>query len=120
MTVYVTADLHLGHANIIGHTGRPFDNVEDMNEAIIDGWRRTVTDRDTVWILGDFALSNDADQLRGWYDALPGHKRLDVGVDGLAGITDRSYFEPWPMDDVDAMLALLPDYEPVDHHGRRP
>ena len=33
MTTWFTADLHLGHANIIAYTGWPFDDVESINRA---------------------------------------------------------------------------------------
>ena len=38
MTRYWTSDLHLGHANIIQYTGRPFADVDEMNRALIEGW----------------------------------------------------------------------------------
>lgn len=58
MNVFFTADLHLGHDNIRKHCGRPFDTVEEMDEAIISNWNRTVSARDLVYVVGDFAWSN--------------------------------------------------------------
>lgn len=38
MNSYI-ADLHLGHANAISFDHRPFETVEEMNEAMDDaGW----------------------------------------------------------------------------------
>ena len=31
--LHFTSDLHFGHANIIKYSSRPFDSVDDMNEA---------------------------------------------------------------------------------------
>jgi calcineurin-like phosphoesterase family protein len=56
MSVWFTSDLHLGHANIIEYSHRPFPGVEAMNRALIDGWNDTVGPDDDVWVLGDFAL----------------------------------------------------------------
>jgi len=53
--IYFTADLHLGHANIIRHCSRPFAHAGEMDEAIIRGINETVGQGDTLWILGDFA-----------------------------------------------------------------
>lgn len=51
---YYIADLHLGHANVIGYDNRPFADVSEMDEALIRNWNNTVTAMDTVYVLGDF------------------------------------------------------------------
>lgn len=53
---YYIADLHLGHANIIKLCYRPFTSVEEMNQTLIDNWNSVVTDKDEVFILGDFCF----------------------------------------------------------------
>jgi calcineurin-like phosphoesterase family protein len=63
MTTWFTADLHLGHRNIIGYCDRPFDDVDAMNRALVDNWNDVVADDDTVWVLGDFALGPIRDTL---------------------------------------------------------
>lgn len=54
--VYFTSDTHFYHSNIIGFCKRPFKNVEDMNEALIENWNRVVSQDDIVFHLGDFCL----------------------------------------------------------------
>ncbi|MDQ6617987.1 MAG: metallophosphoesterase family protein [Actinomycetota bacterium] len=56
MTVWFTSDLHLGHANIISYSRRPFPDVVAMNQGLIDRWNDAVGSADDVWVLGDFAL----------------------------------------------------------------
>ncbi len=75
--LYFTADLHLGHANIIRHCGRPFASVEDMDRCLIDNWNRRIRPEDTVYILGDlmFACKDPAAYLT----QLAGQKHLIVG-----------------------------------------
>lgn len=58
MTTWFTADLHLGHRNIIDYCGRPFGDAVAMNRALVDGWNNVVAEDDDVWVLGDFALGN--------------------------------------------------------------
>ena len=53
--IFVTSDLHFGHANVIKFDNRPFQNVEEMDRALIALWNETVSKRDTVYILGDFS-----------------------------------------------------------------
>lgn len=54
--VFVCADLHFGHANIIKYEDRPYKDKEDMNEGLIRNWNSVVTDKDTVYVLGDVAF----------------------------------------------------------------
>lgn len=54
--IWFTADLHLGHTNIIRHCGRPFDSVAEMDEAILSAINYVVDQADTLWVLGDFAF----------------------------------------------------------------
>ncbi|WP_409967511.1 hydrolase [Bengtsoniella intestinalis] len=54
--IYFTSDLHFHHDNIIKMTGRPFQNVEEMNASLIHNWNCVVGQEDEVYILGDFTL----------------------------------------------------------------
>ena len=55
--VWVWSDLHFGHANIIGYTNRPFDDVDEMNEALWSNWHNTVPTGDTLVCVGDVAMA---------------------------------------------------------------
>jgi calcineurin-like phosphoesterase family protein len=79
---WITADLHLGHANISRYCGRPFSDPDDMDEAILESWNTTVDPDDRVLILGDLALGRIANSLA-VSRRLHGHKIL------LAGNHDR-------------------------------
>lgn len=56
MTTFYTSDLHFGHGNIIDYSDRPFDSIEEMNEAMIERWNNTMTEADEVYVIGDVAL----------------------------------------------------------------
>lgn len=56
MTIYFTGCTHFGHENIIKLAQRPFKDAEHMNEELIERWNRTVSAKDTVYHLGDFAF----------------------------------------------------------------
>jgi len=84
MATWFTADLHLGHRNIIDYCDRPFADVDAMNRALIANWNETVAKDDTIWVIGDFALGKIAETLPIAAD-LHGHKIL------LAGNHDRCW-----------------------------
>ena len=49
--IFYTADLHFHYKPFL--PGRPFASVEEMDEAMIRLWNETVTDGDTVYVVGD-------------------------------------------------------------------
>ena len=74
---YFISDPHFGHENILKMCRRPFENVEEMNEAMIDAWNQRVTGNDTVFILGDlFYRCPDPEPI---LQRLKGKKRLIIG-----------------------------------------
>ena len=54
MTTFFTADLHLGHSNIVKYCDRPFKDADDMNTALIRNWNQRAKPGDIVFHLGDF------------------------------------------------------------------
>lgn len=54
--IWFTADTHFGHKKIIEYANRPFDSIEQMDEALINNWNNKVSHEDEVYHLGDVAL----------------------------------------------------------------
>jgi calcineurin-like phosphoesterase family protein len=83
--IWFTSDLHLGHANIIKYTGRPFftgifPDVEMMDEQLIANWNNNVGDRDTVYVLGDFCFWHTKKVTpASYFNRLKGRKILIAG-----------------------------------------
>ena len=86
---YYLADTHFGHANIIRLCNRPFEDVYEMNEMIINNWNETVLPEDDVYIVGDFAHKNGnpVSILR----RLNGNKHLIIGNHDLANLKDSDF-----------------------------
>ena len=78
MARFFTADLHLGHTNVIAYCDRPFANVGQMNAALVAAWNTVVGADDEVWVLGDLAMGR-VDESLAVASHLLGHKHLLVG-----------------------------------------
>jgi calcineurin-like phosphoesterase family protein len=62
--IWFTSDTHFGHARILELCDRPFDSVEEMNEALIDNWNSVVGHGDTVFHLGDAVMGTFAENVK--------------------------------------------------------
>lgn len=76
--IYFITDTHFHHSNIIKYCNRPFKNINEMNETIINNWNSIVTKDDTIYHLGDFCLSSD-DEIKSIFNKLNGNKILIRG-----------------------------------------
>lgn len=77
--IYFTADTHFNHSNIIKLCGRPFSNVEQMNETLTKNWNSCVKNDDEIYILGDFIFKGDAAKANDIMKKLNGKKYLIKG-----------------------------------------
>ena len=59
--IYFISDTLFNHKNIIKYCNRPFKDVEEMNKVLIENWNNTVTDFNTIFHLGDVALTNESE-----------------------------------------------------------
>jgi calcineurin-like phosphoesterase family protein len=57
--IWLSADYHIGHANIIKYADRPFAEVEEMDETIMENYDNLVQKGDIVFFLGDIAFGED-------------------------------------------------------------
>lgn len=55
--IFLTSDLHFNHRNIIEFCNRPFKDVDEMQEVLIENWNSVVRPQDIVFNLGDFAFA---------------------------------------------------------------
>lgn len=76
MTFFIS-DTHFEHINVIKYCNRPFNTVEEMNEAMIEKWNKKVGPFDTVYIIGDFVWKKS--RVPYYAERLNGKKILIIG-----------------------------------------
>jgi calcineurin-like phosphoesterase family protein len=79
--IYLIADLHLGHANIIRYCSRPFlvSDVREMDHVLIKNWNYTISPLNRVYYLGDLRYGKDALSALQYRQRLKGHITFITG-----------------------------------------
>ncbi|WP_203641724.1 metallophosphoesterase family protein [Levilactobacillus andaensis] len=104
---YFTSDTHFFHADLLGDNDfapRPFANVEEMNQTIIDNWNARVAPTDTVYHLGDIAL----------YFTKPAVKSDEAVADVLSQLNGHLELIKGNHDSR-ALFKYLAAHNPIDH-----
>jgi len=86
--VFMTADLHLFHKNVILYDNRPFSSLEAMHNYIIKQWNKTVTKADKVFVLGDVSFGQ-LEETQAIISKLNGTKIL------IRGNHDKGHSDEW-------------------------
>jgi len=84
--IFFTSDTHFGHRLMLNAErvrARPWASLEEMNEGLIENWNSTVSERDTVYHLGDFSFLKSGPTL----DVL---RRLNGKIHLIRGNHDKS------------------------------
>lgn len=105
---FYTADFHFGHTNILTSCAatRPFSSAEEMDAAIVDNVNARCKPTDLLYILGDFALSNNVEYVRYLFHAIAPRKILILGnhdVDNKGEIKQVIRDLPWDRPPTDAL-----------------
>ena len=103
--IFYTSDTHFGHENVIGFCNRPFANVKEMNQILIDRWNAKVKGSDTVYVLGDmFFRCPDPETI---LKQLKGKKRLIIGNHDGSWMTKLNAYDYFVS--IDTMLETSVD-----------
>lgn len=89
--IYLIADTHFGHTNIIRYSNRPFNTVEEMDAELIKRWNETVRPIDKVFMLGDFTMRPSKQYLASLVAQLSGKISLVMGNHDVLRVKD--YYE---------------------------
>ncbi len=115
--VWLTADLHLGHRNVLSYCDRPFADAQAMDAALVSQLGKVETD-DWLVIVGDVALGDHTlafPLLR----ALPGRKVLVVGNHDITRSGKCHYLDALQEDGTPVFEAIVPFLYWEGHAGQR-
>lgn len=107
--MYFIADTHFSEENIRLYENRPFENVAEMNCAIVQRWNDCVDQEDEVYVLGDFgADGQEALILR----QLNGRKFL---VKGNHDVRANQYYRDCGFEEVYDHPIIIKDFWILSH-----
>ncbi len=107
--IHFISDTHFGHANVIKYSKRPFLNVFEMNETLIQNWNRVVKPGDTVYHLGDFAFMKHT-EITKLGQQLNGSKHLILGNHDKEIVKNKNKLTPTP-------FATIDTYKEIKHNN---
>lgn len=133
MTSFVISDTHFGHTNCWakfklpnGEPMRPFTSTEEMDETMVNNWNSVVNPKDTVYHLGDVAISRkNLDTvkrlngklrlIRGNHDIFKDQDYYDAGFEKIVGT--RVFVDKWIMSHIPLHPDSVSDRFRVNIHG---
>lgn len=92
--IWFTSDTHFFHQNIIKYSNRPYDSVEEMNEAMIAEWNSKVKKGDIVYHLGDFSFAKKVEKTMEIVERLNGSIFLIRGNHDYSQFIKAAYAHP--------------------------
>lgn len=93
--IFLTSDTHFGHNNICHFTNsdgspvRPWDNHQEMDDALVENWNSVVKPNDKVYHLGDVVIKK---QFLSIFERLNGIKVLIRGNHDIFKLKDYSQY----------------------------
>ena len=92
--IFFVSDLHLGDTAQINTCSRPFRNTDTMNNVLISNWNAEITDKDTVFFLGDLATFDaDIKEYDDWLHQLNGKITIVRGDNDMVNTEDTSFLQ---------------------------
>ena len=79
MSIFFTSDQHYFHRNVIRLSNRPFENMTEMHDKMIENYNSKVGRNDCTYFLGDFSFENDIEANKQILNRMNGKKVLIIG-----------------------------------------
>ncbi len=108
---FFIADTHFGHKNIINYEKRPFQNIREMDEFMINKWNEVVSSNDIVYHLGDVSFYNK-EKTKEIISKLNGKKVL---IKGNHDDRSNEWFREVGFDEVSEYPIVLDEWVILQH-----
>ena len=109
MDIYFIADTHFGDDNIRRYENRPFCSVNEMDTALIKNWNITVSQDDTIYVLGDFGADGTEKEI---LSKLNGTKYL---IKGNHDVKSNEYYRDAGFKEVYDLPVLFKNFWILSH-----
>lgn len=93
METFFSSDYHFFHNNIIKYQNRPYNNIEEMNETLIDNHNKQVSKKDTTYMVGDIAIGGTPFDIHRILSRMNGRKILIIGNHDIPFIKDEYFIK---------------------------
>lgn len=113
--IWFTSDLHFYHRNIMNYCNRPWETVEEMNEALINNWNSVVKDDDIVFNLGDFAFASNS-KWKELLEKLKGKHYLIIGNHDVSRYPGTKIMELFERVEQQILLKIDEQYVYLNHY----
>lgn len=109
IVIYFIADTHFGEENIRLYENRPFANITEMDNALKKHWNNRVSQRDDIYVLGDFGAAGQEKVLLA---QLNGRKFL---VKGNHDVQSNQYYRDCGFVEVYDYPIIIKDFWILSH-----
>lgn len=91
LNCFFSSDYHFFHKNIITYQNRPFVDIDNMNEMLIEKHNSIVNHRDTIYMLGDIAIGATGLEMSKILNRMNGRKILIIGNHDVPFLNDVDF-----------------------------
>lgn len=77
--IWFASDYHFCHANVIKYDNRPFSDVDEMDNTLIENWNSLISENDTVIYMGDLCFDRSSKTAKNIVDQLKGKIHFVLG-----------------------------------------
>lgn len=94
--LYFIGDPHIGHANIIDYCNRDSHSIEQMDMRFKDDWNHVVTEKDDIFVVGDFFFKMRNSDIKKYIEDLTYNRMyLVIGNHDERGVLQAKYLRDY-------------------------